>query len=214
MSYETQMMQLARFATRAHGALNEVVFLSGNKDILLVFADGLVLPTQSSMDRSDIRFQALSDEYSTYLEAYKSIGLGNTPAYDLLAFGYGGTGSTCFSTFLTTTGFRRTNVENISAPLRLRRDGSEVRGTGQGDLIQWEDGSETPSVGKHTKKEQMQTSSAPANSVVSKATLKEREDRIAAGLCPKCGNKVAPTNRNCPSCRINLAFAREHLDQW
>ena len=38
--------------------------------------------------------------------------------------------------------------------------------------------------------------------------------RIAAGLCPKCGSRVAPTDTNCPSCRINLAFAREHPDQW
>jgi len=47
------------------------------------------------------------------------------------------------------------------------------------------------------------------------------EDRIAlaqkravGGLCPKCGSAVAPTDTNCPSCRINLAFAREHPGQW
>jgi hypothetical protein len=37
--------------------------------------------------------------------------------------------------------------------------------------------------------------------------------RVAAGLCPKCGAQVKPAAQNCPSCRINLAFAREHLDQ-
>ena len=40
------------------------------------------------------------------------------------------------------------------------------------------------------------------------------EARIAADLCPKCGVLVKPTDQNCPSCRINLAFARAHLDQW
>ena len=33
------------------------------------------------------------------------------------------------------------------------------------------------------------------------------------GSCPKCGAKVSLTDQNCPSCRINLAFAREHPDQ-
>jgi len=43
--------------------------------------------------------------------------------------------------------------------------------------------------------------------------IEARKARVAAGLCPKCGAQVAPTNQNCPACRINLAFAREHLDQ-
>lgn len=37
------------------------------------------------------------------------------------------------------------------------------------------------------------------------------ERRVAAGLCPKCGEAVASTAQNCPSCRINLAWARENL---
>jgi hypothetical protein len=48
----------------------------------------------------------------------------------------------------------------------------------------------------------------------SKQVLDERKARIAAGLCPKCGNKIAHTDQNCPSCRINLTFAREHLAEW
>lgn len=44
--------------------------------------------------------------------------------------------------------------------------------------------------------------------------LEARKARITAGLCPKCGVQVAPTDKNCPSCRINLAFARGHLDEW
>ncbi len=43
--------------------------------------------------------------------------------------------------------------------------------------------------------------------------IETRKSRVAAGLCPKCGVRVTTTDKNCPSCRINLAFAREHLDQ-
>ncbi len=43
--------------------------------------------------------------------------------------------------------------------------------------------------------------------------IEARKVRVAVGLCPKCGVRVRPTDKNCPSCRINLAFAREHLDQ-
>jgi len=44
--------------------------------------------------------------------------------------------------------------------------------------------------------------------------LETRKARIEAGLCPKCGASIATADKNCPACRINLAFAREHLDQW
>ena len=44
--------------------------------------------------------------------------------------------------------------------------------------------------------------------------LEGRKAQIAADLCPKCGARVDSTDQNCPACRINLAFAREHLDQW
>jgi hypothetical protein len=47
----------------------------------------------------------------------------------------------------------------------------------------------------------------------SEAALETRRDQVAAGLCPKCGNAVSPTDQNCPSCKVNLTFAREHLDQ-
>jgi len=50
-------------------------------------------------------------------------------------------------------------------------------------------------------------------SVPSKPDLATIEARIAAGLCPKCGSPVAPTDENCPSCRINLAWARQNLGQ-
>ena len=44
--------------------------------------------------------------------------------------------------------------------------------------------------------------------------LETRKTRIASGLCPKCGAQVKPTDKNCPSCRVNLEFAISHLDQW
>jgi len=36
--------------------------------------------------------------------------------------------------------------------------------------------------------------------------------RLAAGLCPDCGTQVAPADINCPTCRINLAVARWHIE--
>jgi hypothetical protein len=46
------------------------------------------------------------------------------------------------------------------------------------------------------------------------ALLRQRATRIELGLCPKCGNQVMTADKNCPSCRINLEFAREHIDEW
>jgi hypothetical protein len=44
--------------------------------------------------------------------------------------------------------------------------------------------------------------------------LEARRARIAAGQCPRCGAQLKPADQNCPSCRVNLAFVRAHLDQW
>ncbi len=44
--------------------------------------------------------------------------------------------------------------------------------------------------------------------------LERRQTRIESGQCPKCGAKVNAEEKNCPHCRINLAFARAHLDAW
>lgn len=46
-----------------------------------------------------------------------------------------------------------------------------------------------------------------------KPDLATLEARIVAGLCPKCGNAVAATDQNCPSCQVNLAWAHQNLDQ-
>jgi len=119
MPYETQTAELARVAVRNHGELKEVVFLSGNKDYSLVFADGTVL-TPSNDD-------SLKHEYSTYA-GYAEIAqeLGGTHPYSLLAFGYQGTGPGCFANFLKTAGFDVTEnvIVGIEPPIRLHRDGS------------------------------------------------------------------------------------------
>lgn len=64
---------------------------------------------------------------------------------------------------------------------------------------------------------QATTAHASAKPVVESASgrlaLADIEARIAAGLCPKCGGAVTSTDQNCPSCRINLAWARENPGQ-
>ncbi len=47
-----------------------------------------------------------------------------------------------------------------------------------------------------------------------KEVLKTRASQIEAGFCPKCGTPFAASDKNCPACRINIAFARAHLDAW
>jgi len=142
MPYEAQCAELARCSVGHHGELREVVFLSGNKDYLLVFADGTVLAP--SDDRS------LKREYET-CAGYGEIAqqLGGTQPYSLLAFGYQGTGPGCFATFLKTAGFNvgESDIVQMSPPVRLRADGSRVSGhAGDGGRIRWEDQSDTPIV--------------------------------------------------------------------
>lgn len=43
--------------------------------------------------------------------------------------------------------------------------------------------------------------------------LEVRTTRLAKGLCPKCEHRLSASDKNCPACRINLEFARTHLDQ-
>jgi hypothetical protein len=44
-------------------------------------------------------------------------------------------------------------------------------------------------------------------SPVPTADLPSLKARVAAGLCPRCGAHVAPTDQYCPTCRIGLAWA-------
>ncbi len=54
--------------------------------------------------------------------------------------------------------------------------------------------------------------SPPASEIASEA-LEKRKARLASGLCPKCGTQIKLSDKNCPSCRVNLAYANAHLDQ-
>ncbi len=126
MAYEAQSAEMARCAVRNHGELKEVEFLSGNKDYVLVFADGTRLRPYAG--------ESLQHEYSTYA-GYAEIAqaLGGTHPYSLLAFGYQGTGPGCFTTFLKTAGFDVTEkvMVDISPGVRLRRDGTILSGDEQ-----------------------------------------------------------------------------------
>ena len=144
MPYENEIYQLAKGALATHGKLLEVVFLNGNKDSLLVFADNTVIPVLHRQHGYDISREA----YAMQL-AYEH---GGTDYFSLLAFGYTGTGSTCYANFLSAAGFRSTNVGNISAPLKLKPNGTTVNGSYQDDgSIEWEDGSVTPELKQQAK---------------------------------------------------------------
>jgi hypothetical protein len=120
MAYESQMIALAEGAVTLHGKLNEVIFLSKSKDSLLVFEDGTSLPVQHGSHGYDLR----REPYAFRVAA----SLGGTDPFSLLAFGYSGTGSTCYAAFLRAAGFKQPNVVDISPPVKLRADGSTVSG--------------------------------------------------------------------------------------
>ena len=138
MSYETQMVKLAEGAIDVHGQLEEVVFLERDNDSLLVFSDGTVLPVLHQKHGYNIK-----KEFYAFQVAAE---LGGTDPFSPLAFGYKGTGPTCYATFLSIAGFQSTNVEEVIPPLKLKPDGSKVRGTLCDDgSIKWEDDSQTVS---------------------------------------------------------------------
>lgn len=136
MVYESQMEELANGAISLHGKLKEVVFLEKNDKSLLVFSDGAVLSVESLKAGFDIR----RESYSLRVAAQ----LGGTNPFSLLTFGYSGTGPKCYSTFLSVAGFKSTNVKDIDPPLKLKEDGTRVRGAIRGESVEWEDGSEIP----------------------------------------------------------------------
>ena len=140
MPYEREIEQLAKGALAAHGQLQEVVFLEANKDSLLVFSDGTVIPVLHQQHGYDIRGEA----YAMQLARDHS----GTDYFSLLAFGYSGTGPSCYAVFLRTAGFQSTKVEKLSAPLKLRLNGSTIQGTEHGGSIEWADGSQTPAPGR------------------------------------------------------------------
>ena len=110
---------------------------STNYISLLVFSDGIVLPTFYSV-RYDERWMAIAQIVNTFKYIDEIAGrIGGTDPLSLLTFGYSGTGSKCFAAFLGAAGFLSTDVEKINPPLRLRPDGSKVRGTWHGETVQW-----------------------------------------------------------------------------
>jgi hypothetical protein len=121
MAYESQMIALARGAVALHGELKEVLFLSKNKDSMLVFSDGTTLPVEHRRYGYDIN----RESYALRLAGE----LGGTDPFSLLAFGYNGTGPACYAAFLNAAGFKGANVVDIAPPLKLRGDGSTVNGT-------------------------------------------------------------------------------------
>ena len=142
MPYERETEQLAKGALATHGQLQEVVFLEANKDSLLVFADGTVIPVLHQQHGFDIRGEA----YAMQLAREHS----GTDYFSLLAFGYSGTGPSCYAVFLRTAGFQSTNVEKISVPVKLKPDGTTVQGTDRNGSIEWADGSGTPVPGRYS----------------------------------------------------------------
>ena len=144
MPYEREIERLAKGALAAHGQLQEVVFLEANKDSFLIFADGTVIPVLHKQHGYDIRGEA----YAVQLASEHS----GTDYFSLLAFGYSGTGPSCYAVFLRTAGFQSTDVETLSAPLKLRPDGSTIQGTDRDGSIEWADGSATPVPGRDTSR--------------------------------------------------------------
>ena len=136
MVYERQMRGLAREMIRFDGKLKEVAFLEKNEDSLLVFSSGAVFSVKRCGAGLDTRVK--------YTIRRIAAQLGGTNPFSLLTFGYSGTGPYCYSIFLSTAGFKITNVEDIDQPLKLKLDGTQVRGAIRGESIKWEDGSETP----------------------------------------------------------------------
>lgn len=156
MEPESLMTDLATGMTHVHGKLTEVVFLQGNKNIILVFSDRTMLPTDCDAV-SDGRGVVIQGELQKHaLYGPLCTALGQSPL-QCLAFGYTGTGSRCLARFLRAAGFSSTDVETIAPPLRLRPDGSQVRGVVQGELIEWEDGKKMSNAGLHEMPEYLKS---------------------------------------------------------
>ncbi|MCB9102286.1 MAG: trypsin-like peptidase domain-containing protein [Anaerolineales bacterium] len=168
MSYKLLMIHLATSAIRAHGPLQEVVFLEKNNHSLLVFADGTVLPTNFA-EQGDPRWSAIVNEAKTYAYLGKIArqAEGKNPL-SLLTFGDDSSDSLNFAAFLRSAGFKQTSLGRINLPLRLRADGMRIHGTKQDGLIIWEDGSATPEVGiGQAKNTKMPAVAAEVDSVLS-----------------------------------------------
>jgi hypothetical protein len=144
--YQSEMEDLARGATRVHGTLNEVVLLGeDNRNALLVFSDGFILPT-SFQQEGDDRWKIIKREYRNSYIVNVARRLGGTDPLTLLTFGYQGTGPRCFAMFLEAAGFGRINMTIAKAPLKIRPPDVCVEGARRGATIEWKDGSQTPQI--------------------------------------------------------------------
>lgn len=169
MPYESEMAELARCAVGHHGELKEVVFIDGNKDYELVFADGTTLRPSNE--------ESLRREYGGY-PGYMAIAgrLGGTHPYSLLTFGYQGTGPACMTTFLKTCGFAvsESQIVDLSPPARLRKDGFVT--------------TEPPAAGEHAAAPEPMVVEEPVPAVVAEPVV-AAEDHAAAAPAPE---PVAP----------------------
>ena len=121
--YDFEMRELARGAEALHRRLKEVYFINSNNDSILIFEDGTYLPTQ----HRKYGYYIQREQYSFKVAA----NLGGTDPFTLLTFGYSGTGPRCYADFLLACGFSGAYYEVIkvlSPPVKLKRDGSQVKG--------------------------------------------------------------------------------------
>jgi hypothetical protein len=129
--------QLAQGAQALHGQLEAVYFIDGNKNCILQFADGTLLhPRRWSQNVPHARKEIYALKIAQAMH-------GQDP-YSLLAFGYDGTGSSAFATFLRECGFAQFHVADIVPPVKLDRAGNRITGTVNGDHVEWNDGTTSP----------------------------------------------------------------------
>jgi hypothetical protein len=117
-NYDNNMKQLARDMRKAHGDLTEVYFIEkGEYQTILHFSDGTYFPTKPKTDRD---FNILKYAFQNYSYIPPE---GQVDPLPLLTFGYSGTGPQCFEVFLSSFGFKMSNVENVSSGKKLTKNG-------------------------------------------------------------------------------------------
>jgi hypothetical protein len=219
MPYEAEIRQLAAGAVARHGSLQEVLFLESNKDSLLVFEDGTVIPILHREYKYDLRHEP----YAVQLAIEHS----GTDYFSMLAFGYSGTGPACYAEFLLAAGFQAADVEHLKAPLKLKKDGAVVHGSRANGLIAWEDGSPTPEfteagmgrLGTPSGPVHKAAESNPITIEVCGITVEEARDELKRRLGPgqvvtaekvKCDGREVWIERSADN--IELAYAKAEAE--
>jgi hypothetical protein len=117
-NYDTIMKQLASEMRKAHGDLTEVYFIGAGKyQSILHFSDDTYFPTKPVTDR-DLNILKYAFQNYSYIPPQ-----GQVDPLPLLTFGYSGTGAQCFTVFLSSFGFKMTNVANITSGKKLTNNG-------------------------------------------------------------------------------------------